>query len=79
MILFFSIHGPASSCPHPRVMSNLVSVCLAAMFKLFEKQLNKSPSVAYMENIQPKEIPYDEQLLCYLAIFDTMYEANLHI
>lgn len=55
-------------------MSNLVSVCLAAMFQLFEKKLNNSPSAAYMESIQPKEIPYDEQLLCYLAIFDTMYD-----
>lgn len=54
-------------------MSNLVSVCLAAMFQLFEKKSNKSlTSTISLESINLKEIPYDEQLLCYLAIFDTM-------
>lgn len=27
-----SIHGPGSDCPHPRVLPNLVSICLAAIF-----------------------------------------------
>lgn len=27
-----SVHGPGSDCPHPRVLPNLVSVCVAAIF-----------------------------------------------
>lgn len=30
------MHGPASSCPHPRVLPNLVAVCLAAVYNLYE-------------------------------------------
>ena len=69
-IVFSSMHGPASSCPHPRVMSNLVSVCLAAIFAIFERNNAKRASVLHSETI--KEIPWDEQLLCYMAVFDTM-------
>ncbi|KAK2581036.1 hypothetical protein KPH14_006083 [Odynerus spinipes] len=31
-----SVHGPGSDCPHPRVLPNLVSVCVAAIFHRFE-------------------------------------------
>lgn len=27
-----SVHGPGSDCPHPRMLPNLVSVCVAAVF-----------------------------------------------
>ncbi|XP_076387311.1 C-Maf-inducing protein isoform X2 [Megachile rotundata] len=27
-----AVHGPGSDCPHPRVLPNLVSVCVAAIF-----------------------------------------------
>lgn len=27
-----SVHGPGSDCPHPRVLPNLISVCVAAIF-----------------------------------------------
>ncbi|XP_035704449.1 C-Maf-inducing protein isoform X2 [Folsomia candida] len=64
-----SMHGPASSCPHPRVLSNLVSVCLAAMFQIFSKPSNLGLNADSM-----KDIPYDEQLLCYLAVLDTISE-----
>ncbi|XP_035680577.1 C-Maf-inducing protein-like isoform X1 [Branchiostoma floridae] len=30
------MHGPASACPHHRVLYNLVSVCLAAIYSCFE-------------------------------------------
>nr|XP_042903659.1 C-Maf-inducing protein isoform X2 [Parasteatoda tepidariorum] len=35
-----SIHGISSSCPHPRVLPNLVSVCLAAIYALYEEKRN---------------------------------------
>ncbi|KAG8239998.1 hypothetical protein J437_LFUL016514, partial [Ladona fulva] len=31
-----SVHGQSSGCPHPRVLPNLVSVCLGAIFSHFE-------------------------------------------
>ncbi|KAG8201592.1 hypothetical protein JTE90_011258 [Oedothorax gibbosus] len=37
-----SIHGVSSSCPHPRVLPNLVSVCLAAVYALYEEKRNWS-------------------------------------
>ena len=33
-----SMHGPASTCPHPRVLPNLVAVCLAAIYNLYEEK-----------------------------------------
>lgn len=27
-----SVHGPGSNCPHPRVLPNLVSICVGAIF-----------------------------------------------
>lgn len=32
----FRIHGPTMICPFPRVLSNFVSVCLAAIYNFFE-------------------------------------------
>ena len=29
-------HGEGSACPHPRVLPNLVAVCLAAVFCIYE-------------------------------------------
>ncbi|XP_018048131.1 PREDICTED: C-Maf-inducing protein-like [Atta colombica] len=31
-----SVHGPGSDCPHPRVLPNLMSICVAAIFHRFE-------------------------------------------
>src|SRR5689334_22377201 len=41
LLLFFvvvldRIHGPTMICPFPRVLSNFVSVCLAAIYNFFE-------------------------------------------
>jgi hypothetical protein len=33
-----STHGFSSTCPHPRVLNNIISVSLAAMFSLFEER-----------------------------------------
>lgn len=39
-------HSHGSTCPHPRVLTNLVSVCLAAIFSLFDEQKNLLRSLA---------------------------------
>lgn len=40
--LFFSMHGPTGQCPHPRVLPNLVAVCLAAIYSCYEEFINRS-------------------------------------
>lgn len=40
-----SVHGPASTCPHPRVLLNLVSICLAAFHSLFEEKHNNREEI----------------------------------
>ena len=32
-----SVHGPGSDCPHPRILPNLVSICVAAIFHRYEE------------------------------------------
>ncbi|KAK2149680.1 hypothetical protein LSH36_442g03107 [Paralvinella palmiformis] len=33
-----SIHGQTSTCPHPRVLPNLIAVCLAAVYNCYEEK-----------------------------------------
>uniref|UniRef100_A0AAQ4P1Y9 C-Maf-inducing protein n=1 Tax=Gasterosteus aculeatus aculeatus TaxID=481459 RepID=A0AAQ4P1Y9_GASAC len=42
-----SMHGPTGQCPHPRVLPNLVAVCLAAIYSCYEEFINSH---------QPREI-----------------------
>lgn len=37
-----SMHGPTGQCPHPRVLPNLVAVCLAAIYSCYEEFINRS-------------------------------------
>ncbi|KAK2509992.1 hypothetical protein MC885_015739 [Smutsia gigantea] len=39
-----SMHGPTGHCPHPRVLPNLVAVCLAAIYSCYEEFINRSVS-----------------------------------
>ncbi|XP_034942858.1 C-Maf-inducing protein-like [Chelonus insularis] len=52
-----SIHGPGSDCPHPRILPNLVSICVAAIFHRFE-----------IRNCESGEIPSLPPLQCYLLV-----------
>ncbi|XP_078739440.1 C-Maf-inducing protein-like [Lampetra fluviatilis] len=43
-----SMHGPTGQCPHPRVLPNLVAVCLAAIYTCYDDYINSrdnSPSL----------------------------------
>lgn len=65
-----SMHGPASSCPHPRVLPNLVAVCLAAVYSLYEEK-----KMAKLDNVTGLQIDYadwEKKLLCYIALMETM-------
>uniref|UniRef100_H3CEF5 C-Maf inducing protein n=1 Tax=Tetraodon nigroviridis TaxID=99883 RepID=H3CEF5_TETNG len=48
-----SMHGPTGQCPHPRVLPNLVAVCLAAIYSCYEEFINSrdnSPSLKEIRN-----------------------------
>ncbi|CAF0881593.1 unnamed protein product [Adineta ricciae] len=64
------IHGPTMICPFPRVLSNFVSVCLAAIYNFFEDRKNfkfedKQSCRAYEEETEC-------QLVCYTKMLETM-------
>jgi hypothetical protein len=64
------IHGPTMICPFPRVLSNFVSVCLAAIYNFFDDRKNfrfedKDTCQAYEEET-------DSQLVCYTKMLQTM-------
>ncbi|KAK7789019.1 hypothetical protein R5R35_009972 [Gryllus longicercus] len=68
-----SIHGPGSSCPHPRVLPNLVAVCLAAVFSSFEERR----SVEARNETQGLVLEHaDCQLQCYLSVLLTVSEYD---
>lgn len=59
-----SIHGPGSDCPHPRILPNLASICVAAIFHRFDalgRQLTD-------ENGQPIVPP----LQCFLLVLEIL-------
>ncbi|XP_070162731.1 C-Maf-inducing protein [Polyergus mexicanus] len=58
-----SVHGPGSDCPHPRVLPNLVSICVAAIFHRFEA----SNRVSSNEDKLPP-------LQCYLLVLNIASE-----
>uniref|UniRef100_A0A0C9RW62 Cmip protein n=1 Tax=Fopius arisanus TaxID=64838 RepID=A0A0C9RW62_9HYME len=55
-----SVHGPGSDCPHPRVLPNLVAICVAAIFHRFEVS-NRGP-------LNTEEKPQPPPLQCYLHV-----------
>lgn len=61
-----SVHGPGSDCPHPRMLPNLVSVCVAAVFHRFEVANRSLP-----ENEKSPTLP---PLECYLLVLNIASE-----
>ncbi|XP_076665624.1 C-Maf-inducing protein isoform X2 [Andrena cerasifolii] len=61
-----SVHGPGSDCPHPRVLPNLVSVCVAAIFNRFEVTRRTLPA--------KDELPTVPPLDCYLLVLNIASE-----
>ncbi|KAK7114811.1 C-Maf-inducing protein-like [Littorina saxatilis] len=67
-----NMHGPASTCPHPRVLSNLVAVCLAAIYNLYEEK--KNPMQENMFQSEFDTVDWESKLLCYISMMETMAE-----
>ncbi|GFS20143.1 C-Maf-inducing protein, partial [Elysia marginata] len=69
-----SMHGPGSTCPHPRVLPNLVAVCLAAIYNCYEERKHSS-----MENVNSDDfdqVEWENKLLCYVSMMETMSEFD---
>lgn len=62
-----SIHGPASNCPHQRVLPNLVSISLAAIYSLFEQRRNTN--FEEINSFRHQDIEFDEHLRCFITTF----------
>ncbi|XP_064641803.1 C-Maf-inducing protein-like isoform X2 [Lineus longissimus] len=70
-----SMHGAGSTCPHPRVLPNLVAVALAAVYGVFEDKKNYTrESNDYELNMTYGDI--QERLSCYVSILETMSECE---
>ncbi|XP_067002506.2 C-Maf-inducing protein isoform X2 [Anabrus simplex] len=64
-----SVHGPSSTCPHPRVMPNLVAVCLAAVFSSFEDRRSLEARNELDSSVGEQT---ERQLQCYLTVLLTI-------
>ncbi|XP_050397029.1 C-Maf-inducing protein isoform X1 [Patella vulgata] len=66
-----SMHGPGSSCPHPRVLPNIVAVCLAAIYNCYEDK-----KTAMQNNLDRSfdHVEWKMRLMCYGAILETASE-----
>lgn len=61
-----SVHGPSCGCPHPRVLPNLVSVCLGAVFSEFEMSSSVLQQQRNNNTVEGERI---NNLDCYLHVF----------
>lgn len=79
-----SAHGESSACPHPRVLPNLVAVCLAAAFGIFEHRRRHQTQPSDWVNVQsnhadkpseahPHRQPNIWDLDCCITILHTVY------
>jgi hypothetical protein len=74
VVLSCSVHGPGSGCPHPRVLPNLVAVCLAAIFSNFEERrvlasLNETPNSEKDLGGGTQDTTPEKELQCYVTVF----------
>ena len=63
------MHGAASTCPHPRVLPNLVSVSVAAVQSLFDDQ---STNYDDKNELVRGCAELDEKLACFVGVFQEM-------
>ncbi|KAH7978569.1 hypothetical protein HPB49_005934 [Dermacentor silvarum] len=63
-----SVHGEGSTCPHPRVLPNLVATVLAGVFALFEARRNPEDHNDISHSISDWEAKHD----CFVKVLDVM-------
>lgn len=70
---FGSAHGEGSACPHPRVLPNLVAVCLAAVFSIYEYRRRRQRHPSDWVNIQANHpVDHNEDKLTTAPIVEPM-------
>lgn len=70
-----SVHGMCSTCPHPRVLPNLIAVCLAAIYNCYEER-KRIQTLANNQSQSAELNDVDHRLRTYLAIFETTSEYS---
>lgn len=66
-----NMHGQSSTCPHPRVLPNLVAVCLASIYSCYEEKKK-----GFLNNANISEEDWNKKLLCYIKMFETMSQYD---
>ncbi|XP_035230133.1 C-Maf-inducing protein-like, partial [Stegodyphus dumicola] len=68
------MHGLGSTCPHPRVIHNLVAICVAAIYTIFESRRS-----AFLEVNEAKSsleassyLEWETKLDCFTSIFSVL-------
>lgn len=69
-----SVHGIGSQCPHPRVLPNLVAVCLSTIYSYYEDKKSLLTSQVNNQQIDMSEL--DQKLIIYLSILQTTSEYD---
>ncbi|CAG5134304.1 unnamed protein product [Candidula unifasciata] len=69
-----SMHGTTSTCPHPRVLPNLVAVCLAAIYNCYEERKLIMHNNLTREQFDHTE--WENKLLCYVSMMEVMSEFD---
>ena len=64
------MHGPALVCPHPRVLPNLVAVCLAAVYSSFEDKKSVMQNNTLCQSFDHQE--WEKRLTLYVGKLTTM-------
>lgn len=66
-----NMHGQSITCPHPRVLPNLVAVCLASIYSCYEEKKK-----GLFNNANVSEEDWNKKLLCYIRMFETMSQYD---
>lgn len=70
------VHGFGSTCPHPRVISNIVSVCLASIFSLFEHR-NLDSVIDDHDSKEPLcDEEWNQNMQCFINIFHILSQFD---
>ncbi|XP_042894636.1 C-Maf-inducing protein [Parasteatoda tepidariorum] len=76
------IHGPASICPHPRVVFNIVAICVAAIQTIFSNKRAEFLEEANQTKSDLEYINWETKLDCFTYIFSlltTFDDWRVHI
>jgi hypothetical protein len=68
-LMYYSIHTSTSICPHARIMSNIVGVCLAAIHASFERRPSLTCETTNSSHASTKD---EHTFVPFCLVFDIM-------